>query len=73
MCVAFGVLLMAVMAYCRQAGGPAGGVFVTDVSNASRTNLMELASLSWHKPTMELFGVDESMLPQIKSNAEMFG
>lgn len=56
------------------AGGAAGGgLHLTDVSNASRTNLMDLSTLSWHAPTLELFGVPPSMLPEIRSNAEVYG
>lgn len=54
-------------------GGTAGGVFVTDVSNASRTNFMELATQQWHDQTLELFGVKRNMLADIKSNAEVYG
>ena len=49
------------------------GAFVTDVTNAARTNLMELATQRWHPPTMELFGVREGMLPEIRSCAEHLG
>ena len=56
------------------AGGAAGGgLHVTDASNASRTNLMDLRTLSWHEPTLRLFGVPPGMLPQIRSNAEVYG
>ncbi|KAK9834827.1 hypothetical protein WJX81_001779 [Elliptochloris bilobata] len=54
-------------------GGAEGGVFVTDVSNASRTGLMDLASLSWHAPALRYFGVPADALPQILSNAEVYG
>ncbi|KAL4431102.1 hypothetical protein ABPG75_006358 [Micractinium tetrahymenae] len=54
-------------------GGVDGGLHITDVSNASRTNLMDLATLSWHEPTLRLFGVPPAMLPQIRSNAEVYG
>ncbi|KAK9814067.1 hypothetical protein WJX72_000230 [[Myrmecia] bisecta] len=54
-------------------GGVDGGVLVTDVTNAARTNLMDLHSLSWHEPTMALFGVQRSMLADIRSNAEVYG
>lgn len=50
-----------------------GGIHVTDVSNASRTNLMDVRALSWHAPTLEAFGVSPDMLPQIRSNAEVYG
>lgn len=55
------------------AGGVDGGLHITDVSNASRTNLMDLRTLSWHEPTLRLFGVPPAMLPQIRSNAEVYG
>ena len=55
------------------AGGPDGGRHVTDVTNAARTNLMDLASRTWHKPTMRLFGATAAMLPRICSNAETYG
>lgn len=55
------------------AGGVDGGLHVTDASNASRTNLMDLRTLSWHEPTLRLFGVPPAMLPQIRSNAEVYG
>ncbi|KAL4421980.1 hypothetical protein ABPG77_011003 [Micractinium sp. CCAP 211/92] len=54
-------------------GGVDGGLHITDVSNASRTNLMDLRTLSWHEPTLRLFGVPPAMLPQIRSNAEVYG
>ena len=53
-------------------GGVEGGVHVSDVSNASRTMLMELASCSWHAPTCEALGIPLSMLPRIVSNAEVY-
>ena len=46
---------------------------VTDASNASRTNLMELSSLTWHSRTLEAFGIKPSVLPEIRSNAECYG
>jgi glycerol kinase len=61
-------------AICCPAGGASGGgLHLTDVSNACRTNLMELAALAWHEPTLHLFGVRPDMLPQIRSNAEVYG
>jgi hypothetical protein len=54
-------------------GGPGGGLHVTDASNASRTNLMDLRALAWHEPTLRLFGVSPDMLPDIRSNAEVYG
>lgn len=54
-------------------GGPQGGVHVTDVTNASRTMLMDLSTLTWHPPFLELFGVAPAMLPRVVSNAELYG
>lgn len=54
-------------------GGAKGGAFVTDVSNAARTNLMDIRSRKWHPETCKEFGLQTNMLPEIKSNAEVFG
>jgi glycerol kinase len=54
-------------------GGQNGGVHVTDVTNASRTQLMNLATLSWDKAQLELFGIPESMMPRIASSSEVYG
>ncbi|XP_043703127.1 glycerol kinase-like [Telopea speciosissima] len=49
------------------------GVHVTDVSNASRTMLMNLQTLEWDKPTLEAFGIPIGVLPKIVSNSEIIG
>src|SRR5437868_3778334 len=54
-------------------GGPDGGVHVTDVTNASRTQLMGLQSLSWDKEILSAFGIPEPMLPRIRSSSEVYG
>lgn len=54
-------------------GGPKGGVHVTDVTNASRTQLMNLVSLTWDKELLDIFGIPEAMLPQIRSSSEVYG
>ncbi|HTC73096.1 MAG TPA: glycerol kinase GlpK, partial [Solirubrobacteraceae bacterium] len=54
-------------------GGPNGGAHVTDVTNASRTMLMDLETLDWHAPSLELMGVPRSMLPEIGSSSEVYG
>lgn len=54
-------------------GGVDGGIHVTDVSNASRTNFMELSSLNWHAETIKVFGAEKVLFPQIRSNAEVYG
>ena len=46
---------------------------MTDVTNASRTGLMDLATLSWHEPALRYFGVPAGALPRIRSNAEVYG
>jgi glycerol kinase len=54
-------------------GGAKGGVHVTDVTNASRTMLMDLDSLEWHEPSLELMSIPRSMLPEIRSSSEVYG
>ncbi|KAK9813541.1 hypothetical protein WJX73_005927 [Symbiochloris irregularis] len=54
-------------------GGPQGGKLATDVTNASRTSLMDLQTLQWHTPTLKLFGLSEGMLARIHSSAEEVG
>jgi len=54
-------------------GGARGGVHATDVTNASRTMLMDLKSLDWHDPSLELMGIPRSMLPEIRSSSEVYG
>ena len=55
-------------------GGPSdGGVHVTDVSNASRTMLMDLRTLDWDSEMLAVMGVPRSMLPAIRSSSEVYG
>jgi glycerol kinase len=54
-------------------GGPNGGVHVTDVTNASRTQLIDLETLSWDKGMLDMFGIPEKMLPSIRSSSENYG
>jgi glycerol kinase len=54
-------------------GGPAGGVHVTDVTNASRTMLMDLRTLQWDPEIAADLGIPLELLPQIKSSAELYG
>jgi glycerol kinase len=54
-------------------GGPNAGVHITDVSNASRTQLMNLDSLSWDSGILREFGIPEAMLPRICSSSEVYG
>ena len=50
-------------------GGPAGGVHVTDPTNASRTMLMDLETLDWDDELLSFFGVPRRMLPQIRPSS----
>jgi len=54
-------------------GGPRGGVHATDATNASRTMLMDLRTLDWHEPALELIGVPRALLPRIRSSSESYG
>ncbi|MAU01677.1 MAG: glycerol kinase [Anaerolineaceae bacterium] len=54
-------------------GGVNGGAHVTDVTNASRTMLMNLDTLSWNQDIAKAMGIPMSMLPQIKSSSEVYG
>ena len=53
-------------------GGVQGGVHLTDVTNASRTLLMNLETLDWDDELLEIFGVSRTMLPTIKSSSEIY-
>jgi glycerol kinase len=50
-----------------------GGIHVTDVTNASRTLLMNLQTLDWDKANLKLLGIPASMLPKICSSSEIYG
>jgi glycerol kinase len=50
-----------------------GGVHATDASNASRTALMDLRTLAWHPPALELMGIPPALLPEIRSSSEVYG
>ena len=54
-------------------GGVNGGVHVTDVSNASRTMLMNLETLDWDPEILSIMGIPRSMLPQIRPSSETYG
>jgi glycerol kinase len=49
------------------------GLHLTDVTNASRTMLMNLETLDWDDELLELFGVPRVMLPEIRSSSEVYG
>ena len=54
-------------------GGTKGGVHVTDVTNASRTMLMNLDTLDWNEDICADMGIPMSMLPEIRSSSEVYG
>ncbi|TLQ47116.1 glycerol kinase GlpK [Streptomyces marianii] len=54
-------------------GGTDGGVHVTDVTNASRTMLMNLESLRWDASVLSAMNIPEAVLPEIRSSAEVYG
>jgi glycerol kinase len=54
-------------------GGTRGGVHLTDVSNASRTMLMNLGTLAWEDRLLEAMHVPAGMLPSIRSSSEIYG
>lgn len=54
-------------------GGPQGGVHVTDVSNASRTFMMNLETLDWDPDMLKDLGIPRAMLPTIKASSEVYG
>jgi glycerol kinase len=54
-------------------GGADGGVHVTDVTNASRTQLVNLNTLAWDREILQDFGIPMAMLPRIVSSSEVYG
>jgi glycerol kinase len=54
-------------------GGVDGGVHATDVTNASRTLLMDLETCSWDKDLVAAWGIPASLLPEIRSSSEIYG
>jgi glycerol kinase len=54
-------------------GGPRGGVHATDVTNASRTMLMDLRNAQWDDELLALFDIPKAMLPQICGSSERTG
>jgi glycerol kinase len=54
-------------------GGPKGGVHITDVTNASRTQLMNLATLEWDREILKDFDIPVQILPKIVSSSEVYG
>jgi len=54
-------------------GGAQGGVHITDVTNASRTQLMDLATLQWDDEILNDFAIPKQILPRIVSSSEVYG
>lgn len=54
-------------------GGIRGGVHVTDVTNASRTLLMDLQTLDWADELLDVWGIPRAMMPAIRSSSEVLG
>jgi glycerol kinase len=54
-------------------GGPNGGQHVTDVTNASRTQLLNLKTLDWDTEMLAAFEIPRVMLPSVRSSSEVYG
>lgn len=54
-------------------GGPKGGVFITDVTNASRTMLMNLYTLEWDTEILKMLDIPQNMLPKIQPSSRIYG
>jgi glycerol kinase len=54
-------------------GGPKGGVHVMDVTNASRTQLMNIATCEWDGDMLAEFAIPRACLPQIVSSSRVYG
>ncbi len=54
-------------------GGVDGGLHLTDVTNASRTMLMNLKTLDWDDEILDVLGIPAAMLPQIQSSSQVYG
>ncbi|GAB3328344.1 glycerol kinase GlpK [Larkinella ripae] len=54
-------------------GGTYNGLHITDVTNASRTQLMNLETLEWDDALLQAFTIPRAMLPQIRSSSEVYG
>ena len=53
-------------------GGSRDGVHLTDVTNASRTSLMNLETLEWDTELLKIFDIPAALLPQIRSSSEIY-
>jgi glycerol kinase len=54
-------------------GGIDGGIHITDVTNASRTLMMNLGTLDWDDEVLTILDIPRSMLPEIRSSSEVYG
>ncbi|XP_048515173.1 glycerol kinase isoform X3 [Athalia rosae] len=54
-------------------GGKDGGLYITDVTNASRTMLMNIETLTWDPTLCRYFDIPMKLLPDIKSSSEIYG
>ncbi|KAJ4436336.1 hypothetical protein ANN_18967, partial [Periplaneta americana] len=54
-------------------GGSDGGLYITDVTNASRTMLMNIKTLAWDATLCKFFGIPMDLLPEIRSSSEIYG
>ena len=54
-------------------GGAQGGVHATDVTNASRTQLLNLQTLDWDEKLLAAFEIPRALLPQVRSSSEVYG
>lgn len=54
-------------------GGTQGGIHITDVTNASRTQLMDLTTCQWDDEILQVLNIPKQMLPEIKSSSMVYG
>lgn len=54
-------------------GGTDGGLHITDVTNASRTQLMNLETCAWDDEILNVLGIPKQMLPKIVSSSKIYG
>jgi glycerol kinase len=54
-------------------GGPEKGAHITDVTNASRTQLLNLKTLDWDPELLAAFEIPRAVLPQVRSSSEVYG
>jgi glycerol kinase len=54
-------------------GGVNGGLHITDVTNASRTMLMDLKTLDWDEDMLKILGIPRQMLPEIRPSSQVYG